>query len=415
MRSVRPWVLAACLLPLLAVLLALLLALERAPRVAAREQVSPADVARGVALARQHDPRRMQPGQLRWVALGERDLDLLLHQAARRWFAARTRVQVQPGALTVQASLPAPLGFWVNAELGLRQTAGVPAVDHLRIGHLPLPGRWALPLLRFAAARHGVPPEAWRATDGLEQVLLFQGRLLASYRIGPQTLNQLRSALLPPDERLRLKAHAEQLAAITRAWQSDSASLADLLPPLIRLAAERSATADGDAAAENRAALLVLAAYALQQPLADWLPEAAGWARPKRLRISLQQREDFPLHFLVSAVIAAEAGTPLADAVGTWKELADARRGGSGFSYQDLVADRAGVRFGEQAVRAPAQLQARVAAGLSDAGLMPPAADLPEFMPEDAYLARYGGPQGAGHLRMVAEIESRLDRLPLYR
>jgi len=37
-------------------------------------------------------------------------------------------------------------------------------------------------------------------------------------------------------------------------------------------------------------------------------------------------------------------GTPLADAVGLWKELADARRGGSGFSFNDIAADRAGTR-----------------------------------------------------------------------
>ncbi len=414
MRRVRRLLLLLLVLPLVALAVAVLLALEGSPRVAARNDVLPADVDRAVALARQHDPRRLRPGQQRWLMLSERDLDLLLQQAARRWLAVPARVRLQPGTLTVQASFAAPLGLWLNTELRLRQTTGLPEIDHLQVGRLPLPPSWAWPLLRHAAARHGVQADALLAANGLERVMLLQGRLVASYRIGPQTLNQLRSALLPAEDRLRLKAQVEQLAAFTRRWPGDSASLADLLPPLVRLAAERSA-AGGDAAAENRAALLALAAYALEQPLAAWLPEAASWPRPRPLSITLQQRPDFPLHFIVSAVIAAESGTPLADAVGTWKELADARRGGSGFSYEDLMADRAGVRFGEQAVRAPAQLQVRVAAGLSDAGLMPPAGDLPESLPEDVYITRYGGPQGAGHLRMLAEIEARLDRLPLYR
>ena len=95
-------------------------------------------------------------------------------------------------------------------------------------------------------------------------------------------------------------------------------------------------------------------------------PPGAGATNVRRaaafepLIVTLQQRWDYPLHFLISALVAAEAGTPLADAVGLWKELTDARRGGSGFSFEDLAADRAGTRFGELAIRDPARLQARI-------------------------------------------------------
>jgi hypothetical protein len=79
---------------------------------------------------------------------------------------------------------------------------------------------------------------------------------------------------------------------------------------------------------------------------------------------------------------------PLADAVGPWKELADARSGGSGFSFNDFAADRAGTRFGVLAVRDPARLQARLAAGLTDADLMPQVSDLPEYLPQSEFVAR---------------------------
>ena len=39
-------------------------------------------------------------------------------------------------------------------------------------------------------------------------------------------------------------------------------------------------------------------------------------------------------------------------------------RGGSGFSFNDLAADRAGTRFGDTAVSDAARLQARVARGV---------------------------------------------------
>jgi hypothetical protein len=130
--------------------------------------------------------------------------------------------------------------------------------------------------------------------------------------------------------------------------------------------------------------------------------------------VELRQRQDFALHFLISAVIAAEAGTPLADAVGLWKELADARSGGSGFSFNDLAADRAGTRFGELAVGDPTRLQQRIAAGVGDADLLPQVSDLPEHLPEAEFVARYGGVGGAAYNRMLATIESRLDSMPMF-
>jgi hypothetical protein len=394
---------------------AFLLAVEDTPRVPQRDLVSAADVDRAVALARLHDPRRSPPGRLRRVVLRERDIDLLIDHAARRWLAIATRVQLQSGRLMLQASWPAPRGRWLNLELGLRQTDALPVVDRLRIGGLPLPAALAAPLLRALAARHGVEPDALlRATDAIEGVTIAPGRLMVSYRIGPDTAKQLRAALVPPGDALRLRAYTERLAALTRGVETGEVSLARLLPPLFALAAERSA-AGGDAAAENRAAIVILTFYANQRPLALMVPAANDWPRPRPLAVTLQRRYDFPLHFLISALIAAESGTPLADAVGLWKELADARQGGSGFSFNDLAADRAGTRFGELATRDAARLQQRIAAGANEADFMPAVADLPEFLPEAVFVARYGGVGGAGYRRVLADIEARIDALPLFR
>ena len=65
--------------------------------------------------------------------------------------------------------------------------------------------------------------------------------------------------------------------------------------------------------------------------------------------VTLDGREDFAKHFIVSAAIAAFADTALADAIGLYKEIDDARYG-SGFSFNDIAADRAGTKFGEKAV-----------------------------------------------------------------
>lgn len=381
----------------------------------ASEDVSPADIDRAVALVRQHDPRYAPPGQLQGAVLNERDLDLLVRYAARRWLAAAARVRLQPGRLLVQASVAAPDGHWLNVDAGLRQTAaGLPEVDRLRVGRLPLPSALALPLLRVVAARHGIDTDALLAADPIERVVFEPGRLVVSYRIAPDASRRLRAALVTPVDRERLRVYNDRLAALTQSFEGEDVSLARLLPPLFALAAARSA-AGGHAVEENRAALLTLALYANRLPLGLMVPAAYDWPRPRALTVRLNQRPDTPLHFLVSAVIAAEAGTPLADAAGLWKELSDARGGGTGFSFNDLAADRAGTRFGDFAVRAPARLQARIAAGTSEADFMPEAGDLPEFLPEAEFVARYGGVGGTGYRRLLAEIDARVEALPVWR
>lgn len=393
--------------------LLLALALEDERRVPRRDTVSPADIDRAVALARRHDPRRVPMGQARTLSMSERDADLLLLHAARR-FGADTQLQLKPGHLVLQASVKAPLGRWLNLELVFGQARNAPELESVRIGRLPLPTVLAMPLLRGYAARHGVQPDAWLATGWVEKLAIAPGMLTLRYRIDPQTLPRLRAALVAPAEQQRLRAYQQHLADWTLAQQHRSVELAELLVPMFALAAQRSA-AGGQAVEENRAALLTLALYASQRPLGMLVPAAYQWPKPVPMVVTLRQRHDTALHFLVSAAIAAEDGTPLADAVGLWKELADARRGGSGFSFNDLAADRAGTRFGELAVHDAARLQQRVATGLGDADLLPEVSDLPENLPEPEFMARFGGVGGAGYLRLEAQIEARLNAMPLFR
>lgn len=414
MRKLATWLAATLIGLVLLAVLALALAVEGQPRVPRRDQVSPADVDRAVGLLRQHDPRRSPPGPLRSLALSEHDLDLLVQHAARRLLGADTQLRLQPGRLQLQASVAVPRGRWLNLELVLRQSAVLPEVERLRVGRLPLPAALAMPLLRAFAARRGLQPDAWLAMHWIERVAVRGGSLWVSYRIDPETVPRLRAALVAPADQQRLRAYHERLAQLTQDMQPPTTRpLATLLAPLLALAAERSA-AGGNPVAENRAALLTLTFYANHRPLGLLVPAAYAWAKPWPAFVTLRQREDFARHFLVSALIAAEAGTPLADAVGLWKELADAKRGGSGFSFNDLAADRAGTRFGELAVADAARVQQRVAAGLSDADLLPKVSDLPEQLPQAEFAARFGGVGGAGYQRLLTAIESRIDALPMF-
>jgi len=187
----------------------------------------------------------------------------------------------------------------------------------------------------------------------------------------------------------------------------------ELMTPLFQLASERG----GDPVAENRAAIVVLAFYANGKGLAAIVPAARDWPRPRPRRVTLAGRADSTQHFTVSAALAANAGVPLSDAIGLYKEVDDSR-GGSGFSFNDLAADRAGTRFGEAAVAShegALKLQRQASAGLRERDLMPAVNDLPELMAEAEFKRRFGGIGAPAYQRMMDDIERRIAGLPLYR
>jgi hypothetical protein len=416
-RALLLTVIALLLMLALAAVVALALAVEGAPRVGPRDDVAVADVDRAVALLRQHDPRRATTAQLRRLVVTERDLDLLASHAARRFGGAHARVALdgEGRRLKVLASLPLPAKRWLNVELRWRQAAGLPRLEHARAGALPLPPHWVGALARRFGEHQGLPADALlRALDDVEQVTIVPGRVVVAYRLGPQTLARLRGALVAPAQQQRLRHYASALDAAARAHGGFVVPLPPLLAPLLALAAERSAAGE-DSADEHRAALLVLTLHATQRRLDALVPAAADAPWPPAQVLTLHGRHDFAQHFLISALVAAEAGSPLADAVGLWKEFDDLRPGGSGFSFADLAADRAGTRFGELALAAPQRLHERLPRGFTDAALMPDARDLPEFLTQAEFARRYGGVGQPAFERLRAQIEARLDALALYR
>ena len=206
----------------------------------------------------------------------------------------------------------------------------------------------------------------------------------------------------------RFRAYQTRLVEVA-ARLSGTAPLTSLIRPLVQLAAERSA--EGTATLENRALILTLGFYLHGTNLAFLVPEAADWPQPRGRNIVLLGRDDLAKHFMISAAVAAAAGGPLAAWVGLYKEMQDTRGGGSGFSFTDLAADRAGARFGLAATgtsESARRLQTHIQADLSDADLMPDISGLPEALSTAELTRRFGGPNGAAYDALVAEIDRRV-------
>jgi uncharacterized protein YfiM (DUF2279 family) len=211
----------------------------------------------------------------------------------------------------------------------------------------------------------------------------------------------------------RLRRAEERLVRLVQRLPAQ-VSLADLVRTALGAAADPSPSSQ--VVEDHRSTLLALTFYVNGWGLQALVPEARTWPRPARRNVLLRGRHDLSQHFTVSALIAAYAGTAVANAAGVYKEMDDARRG-SGFSFSDLAADRAGTMFGEMATRSSdsaRRLRALVGAGLTEDDMMLVLANLPDNLSEAEFMRRFGGVGAPAYNQLVGDIDRRVAALALF-
>lgn len=123
-------------------------------------------------------------------------------------------------------------------------------------------------------------------------------------------------------------------------------------------------------------------------------------------------RHDTLKHFIVSAALAAIVGEKEADLWGIGKELSDAS-GGSGFSFADLAANRAGVRFAK-GVLAGSPPAPGLARRCDINAFVPSLEGFAEGIKMMELLKAYGDQEDPRFKAQIAEIDARIARLPAY-
>lgn len=390
------------------------LAVQRSPAVPV-DAPSVAATGHSIATRRAQDPRRLPPGSPAALALGTADLEQLLNLASTRFAPMAWRVKIDAGRARVMVSVDlaewaGPL--WLNIDATLVQADALPQLKDWRVGALPLPswvGRWLLRRL-VAQLDHGF--EAGLADRVVRRVEFLPGTLRVAYVWRGDLGLRVGAALPPPGDLARMQSYAEYLAAIGPALSGgDAVPLERLLQPLFEHARQRS-LADEDPRRENRAAILALAVMTEGRRYSSLSPEASGWPDPPRRAVTLAGRTDLPRHFLIAALLTFDGGERLADTMSLAKEVDDARFG-SGFSFNDLAAGRAGARFAVLATESPLRLQAVVARGVGESDLLPEVRDLPEFLSLPEFRRRFGEVGSPAYRAMMALIESRVGALTL--
>lgn len=355
-------------------------------------------------------------GTPRRVTLERRDLQASAMLIEHGIDGVRLRPVLRDGALTIAASARLAGATWLNLRLwALPRSDGLPALS-LQVGAWRLRGaivdaglslidrvlRWRgaeLPPVGSMVRDLAVSPATVTATVAVPRRFFREVRELGGARPArvDETLLRLVYGRL-----LDFQVHQPQ---------------ASFAMTLRRAFGERPD--DVDPVAYNRAAFVALAMHVVDADVrklagSEVMYGALMEVEPPDLRVG--GRADLAKHFALSAALTAAFDPRFTRAMGEWKELDDSLPGGSGFSFVDLTADRAGMHLARAATDpATAAQVADLLADTNDTALFPTAAHtLAEGLDEAQFTRRYGGLAGESYAQAVRRVDRLLERLPLY-
>lgn len=411
------------LLAVLAVPLVIVVAgFEPEPLIEPGKSLSHEDVKRIKALLKQHDPRRLKQGEIRTLALSERDLNLLLDYSVARTLEINSRVELYPDSAAVSLTYQLPekySGNYLNVSARVSQADEVLRIETLELGQISLPGWLLNPVLPLFHAKMLKYSDEYREVlQTIGEFRLGNEQLVLVYQWQPELAAQLKSSgyglLFSAEDKSRVLAYHNELVRLAKVFPARRVPLEKILPSLFTLASVRS-DEQGDPHSENRALLQTLGMYVMGVNVGRFV-EAQIEPVQHRMYLTVLNRHDLAQHFTVSAALTVSAGSGLANAIGLFKELDDSHDG-TGFSFDDLLADRAGVRLAElstETEQSARVMQQRLRGRLSESDFMPAIDELPPSLMELAFKQRYRDLDSEKYGLVDDEIERRIQLCRLY-
>lgn len=367
------------------------------------------------------------------LVLSEDEINGIVALSTRGISGLTGRVNVTPlgilGAFTL--NVPSnPLGEYVNLKTTIAPSSKGLSVEKVSIGSINIPGNLAISLVEIALNRvitgDGFGTKLVKAIDSVD---VNNSRLILAYYPVPglrnaieKTKGQIKDvrddlALLGDPKLVRL--YYEHICKFhSRIDGLGQVSVGYYLDTVFSFAEKRSYVSDTPVE-ENRAALLALAIFLgssnFDSVVGALDKEALAACQARKSQSLLANRNDLRLHFIYSAALKIISDSGISFAIGEFKELLDSQQGGSGFSFADLAADRAGIRFAELALDNKGALRVQQMASelKQEQTFFPSITGLPERIPQSEF-DESGGIESAYYRKYLATINQRIEGLPLY-
>ena len=194
----------------------------------------------------------------------------------------------------------------------------------------------------------------------------------------------------------------------------NSSKLSDYFKPLFALAVERSKNTN--AVDENTAIIWALAVTFGDYRFASLIGIKQ---RPRKtITPTLRGRDDLTKHFIYSAALQQLGDIDIGLSIGEAKELLDSISGGSGYSFADLAADKAGLKFAQfitsnndNAEHAQTHFKDIVDEHL----FFPFIHDLPEGFKGSNFKRVIASTKSENYKQVEREVDKRINQLALYK
>jgi len=372
------------------------------------------------------------------LSVSQDELNGLTALAHRAFPKNRMNINISRTVVIAELSVELPLPNIVK-YLNIRATI-LPSnygllLGDIEIGDLSLSGRWLIKLTKWAVNNFLKDNLGNDAFNTIQWMMLSQDNILVGVQL-PDDLHQTKenekSALAMLRDQLALFGDVEHVQFYYHSLlkyvekSNASGSLVDYVGYIFTLAQEQSLRGvEISAVKENYAALTALSLYFgsnrfefLVGDVADLSKNQLKRRRLLRARTTLANRPDLQKHYIYSVALQLFGSSDASDAIGEIKEFLDSNKGGSGFSFADLLADRAGTRLAKLATQSESsavQVQRLLAGISSESKIMPLIIGLPEGITAESFEQEYRNVNSPQYQEMINIIDDRLSVVEVYR
>ncbi len=368
-----------------------------------------------------HEGSKTKPDEIGIIELTQADLNLAGNYLLNRYSKSAADLEFKNDELRFKVTMTLPensLGKYLNISFRLGNVIGsdLPVITKFKAGKLLLPAKMAAFVIDTIIQHSSLNEYFILATRPIKAVKIDAQKITITYFPNKDTLIQARNFLTHTGDNATLNIYQQKLADIVAKHDPEwRLSLAELLRPLFELAYQRSTLET--AIDENRVVISTINDYVNKKETKKLLaiPESVP-ATGQQYAAFLYKRIDLAQHFIGSAALTATVNKQAAQIAGEEKELSDANSG-SGFSFIDLAADKAGTRFGEMATSSPenARKMQKAMSMIKDySDFMPDPRDLPEHMNEADFKQRFESINSPVYQEISKQIDERVSAMPIY-
>ncbi|WP_411993275.1 hypothetical protein [Agarivorans sp. DSG3-1] len=413
----------------LAIASVVVLSVSKQASISAPRSVSPQQVADAKQWLQSNVVQFSKAQQAIDIQLSQQQMQGLLALASKAFSGLNAEAHFAPEYLQLQASVALPKGIYhgyINSHITLLSSAEGLRFGDWQIGGLRLPGSIAktllirglealFPELQFEELLAGlsqVDIDAQQVSVKVKPVADLGVRVASVYKNVSQWQN-------PSVSKLPVDVYYQKLLTLSQQYgQQQTISLYDYLYPLSFDVAMRGE--QGELLTEQQALVWAMAMFFSQGPFQQVMAqrfEQQISLQAAPTNVTLAGRRDLLLHFVYSAGLSMAGEQGFSASIGEFKELFDSLEGGSGFSFADLAADKAGIVFAETAKQKSKakQFLTVMRNARSEEAFFPRIDDLTEGISEPDFAHIYGSTDSELYQQKVFFIDQRIANLPAFK